>query len=43
MEFERITRITANEAHFEIGQGTQKQEIMVPFADIVEVQLAPKA
>jgi hypothetical protein len=43
MEVERITRITANEAHFEIGQGTQKQEIMVPFADIVEVQLAPKA
>jgi hypothetical protein len=28
--------------HVEIAQGTAKQEIMVPFSDIVEVQLKPK-
>jgi hypothetical protein len=43
MIVDRITRITANEVHFEIGQGTLKQEIMVPFAEILEVQLKPKA
>jgi hypothetical protein len=39
---ERITRISANEMHVEIGQGPLKKEIMVPFAEIVEVQLQPK-
>jgi hypothetical protein len=39
---ERITRIATNEMHVEIAQGTGKQEIMVPFSEIVEVQLKPK-
>jgi hypothetical protein len=39
---ERITRIATNEMHVEVAQGTGKQEIMVPFSDIVEVQLKPK-
>ena len=39
---ERITRIAANEMHVEVVQGTVKQEIMVPFAEILEVQLKPK-
>jgi hypothetical protein len=39
---ERITRIATNEMHVEIVQGTGKKEIMVPFSDIVEVQLKPK-
>jgi hypothetical protein len=39
---ERITRIATNEMHVEIVQGTGKQEIMVPFSEIVEVQLKPK-
>jgi hypothetical protein len=39
---ERITRISTNEMHIEIGQGAVKQEIMVPFAEIVEIQLKPK-
>jgi hypothetical protein len=39
---ERITRIATNEMHVEIVQGTGKQEITVPFSDIVEVQLKPK-
>jgi hypothetical protein len=39
---ERITRISTNEMHVEIGQGAVKQEIMVPFAEIVEIQLKPK-
>jgi hypothetical protein len=40
---ERITRIATNEMHVEIAQGAAKQEVMVPFAEIVEVQLKPKA
>ena len=40
---ERITRIATNEMHVEIAQGAVKQEVMVPFAEIVEVQLKPKA
>jgi hypothetical protein len=40
---ERITRIATNEMHVEVAQGAAKQEIMVPFAEIVEVQLKPKA
>jgi hypothetical protein len=39
---ERITRIATNEMHVEVAQGAAKQEIMVPFAEIVEVQLKPK-
>ena len=39
---ERITRIATNEMHVEVAQGPVKQEIMVPFAEIVEVQLKPK-
>jgi hypothetical protein len=39
---ERITRIATNEMHIEVGQGAVKKEIMVPFADIVEIQLKSK-
>lgn len=39
---ERITRITTNEMHVEIATSGGKQEVMVPFAEIVEVQLKPK-
>ncbi len=38
---ERITRISANEMHVEIGAGTVKKEIIIPFADVVEVQIKP--
>ncbi len=36
---ERITRITTNEMHVEIGTVGNKQEVLVSFAEIVEVQL----
>jgi hypothetical protein len=36
---ERITRIATNEMHVEAAMGGGKQEVMVPFAEIVEVQL----
>ena len=39
---ERITRIATNEMHVEVGQGAAKKEIMVPFGEIVEIQLKPK-
>jgi hypothetical protein len=39
---QRITRIAANEAYFEVVQGGGRQEIMVPFADIQEIQLKHK-
>jgi len=39
---ERISRITANDVHFESEQGGTRHEIMVPFAEIQEVQLKPK-
>jgi hypothetical protein len=39
MIVERITRITANEMHVEASMGGGKQEVMVPFAEVVEVQL----
>ena len=39
---ERITRIATDDAHFEIMRGGVRQEIMVPFADIQEIQLKPK-
>ncbi|MGO9586771.1 MAG: hypothetical protein ACLP2Y_11305 [Limisphaerales bacterium] len=40
---ERITRIATSDMHVEVVQGAVKQEIMVPFAEIVEVQLKPKS
>ncbi len=39
---QRITRIAANEAYFEVLQGGARQEVMVPFADIQEIQLKHK-
>jgi hypothetical protein len=39
---QRISRIATNEAHFEVLQGTSRQEIMVPFADIQEIQIKHK-
>jgi hypothetical protein len=39
---ERITRIATNEMHVEVVHGAAKQEVMVTFAEIVEVQLKPK-
>jgi len=39
---ERITRIATNEMHVETGQTSVKQEVMVPFAEILEVQLKPR-
>jgi hypothetical protein len=39
---ERITRIATNEMHVEVLQGAAKQEVMVPFAEVVEVQLKSK-
>jgi hypothetical protein len=42
MIVERITRITANEMHVEAAMGGGKQEMMVPFAEIVEVQVKQK-
>ena len=40
---ERITRITTNEMHVETFTGGNKQEVNVPFAEVVEVQLKSKA
>jgi hypothetical protein len=39
---QRISRIAANEAHFEVVQGATRREIMVPFADIQEIQFKHK-
>jgi len=39
---ERITRIANNDMHVEVAHGPVKQEAMVAFADITEVQLNPK-
>lgn len=39
---QRITRIAANEAYFEVAAGGGRQETMVPFADIQEIQLKHK-
>lgn len=36
---QRITRIASNEVRFEVGQGASRREVMVPFADIQEIQL----
>jgi hypothetical protein len=39
---ERISRIAANDAHFEVLVGAARQEIMVPFGEIQEIQLKHK-
>jgi len=39
---QRITRIASDDVHFEILQGTARQEIMVSFADIQEIQIVHK-
>ncbi|MGH8024145.1 MAG: hypothetical protein ACRED1_11215, partial [Limisphaerales bacterium] len=39
---ERITRIAANEAHFEVVTGTARQEVLVPFGEILEIRLKHK-
>jgi hypothetical protein len=39
---ERITRISANDVHLEIVQGGALSEVMLPFAQIQEIQLQPK-
>jgi hypothetical protein len=39
---ERVSRISANEAHFEVVVGAGRQEIMVPFGEIQEIQLKHK-
>ena len=40
---QRITRIGANDAHFEVVKGGVHQEVIVPFADMQEVRVNPKA
>lgn len=39
---ERITRISANDVHLEVAQGGVLQEVMLPFAQIQEIQLQSK-
>ena len=39
---QRITRIAANEVHFEVCRGDARQEVMVPFGEIQEIQLKHK-
>ena len=39
---ERITRISAGDVHLEVALGEVRQEIMVPFTDIQEIQLNPR-
>jgi hypothetical protein len=41
-EVQRITRIAANDLHFEVMQGAARQEVMVPFGEIQEIQLKHK-
>jgi len=41
-DVQRITRIAANDVHFEIPHGATTQEVMVPFAEIQEIQLKHK-
>jgi hypothetical protein len=43
LNVERISRISANEIHFEVIQDGQRQEIMVPFAEIQQIQLKLKS
>jgi hypothetical protein len=39
---ERITRISSNDAHFEVVTGASRQEVMLAFGEIQEVQLKHK-
>jgi hypothetical protein len=39
---ERITRISSTDVHLEVVQNGTHQEIMLPFAQIQEIQLQPK-
>jgi hypothetical protein len=39
---QRISRISSNEAYFEVMVGAAHQEVMVPFAEIQEIQLKHK-
>lgn len=39
---ERISRIAANDAHFEVVVGAARQEVMVPFGEIQEIRLKHK-
>lgn len=39
---ERISRIAANEIHFEVAVGAGRQEVMVAFGEIQEIQLKHK-
>jgi hypothetical protein len=39
---ERVTRISSNDAHFEVVSGASRQEVMVAFGEIQEVQLKHK-
>ncbi len=39
---QRITRIGANDAHFEVVKAGVHQEVIVPFADMQEVRVNPK-
>jgi hypothetical protein len=39
---ERITRISSNDAHFEVVSGATRQEVMVSFGEIQEMQLKHK-
>ena len=41
-EVQRITRIAANDIHFEVMHGAARQEVMVPFGEIQEIQLKHK-
>jgi hypothetical protein len=42
MVVERITRIAANDVHFEVTRGGVRNEVMVPFAEIQEIQISHK-
>ncbi len=42
-QVERITRIASSDVHLEVMLGEVRQEVMVPFTDIQEIQLKPKA
>lgn len=41
-DVKRITRIAANDVHFEVAKGAASAEVMVPFAEIQEIQLKHK-
>jgi hypothetical protein len=41
-QVERITRIAASDIYLEVMLGEVRQEVMVPFTDIQEIQLKPK-